>query len=92
MLDVVDGEAERLVSLEEAVEDLGADRADPSARSTCRELEWRSCSARAGVKSRIISPSVSDPLSQIARVSRSRCPAMRRKRVRASSAVSISSR
>ena len=38
MLDVVDGEAERLVSLEEAVEDLGADGADPRARAARGEL------------------------------------------------------
>ena len=38
VLDVVDGEAERLVSLEEAVEDLGADGADPRAGAARREL------------------------------------------------------
>ena len=38
MLDIVDGETERLVSLEEAVEDLGADGADAGAGSTRGEL------------------------------------------------------
>ena len=38
MLDVVDGEAERLVSLEEAVEDLGTDHPDPSAGAAGSEL------------------------------------------------------
>ena len=38
MLDVVDGEAERLVSLEEAVEDLGADHADARARAARGKL------------------------------------------------------
>ena len=38
MLDVVDGEAKGLIALEEAVEDLGANGADPRAGPACREL------------------------------------------------------
>ncbi len=92
MLDVVDGEAERLVSLEEAVEDLGADRADARARAARGELAVEVVLGEGGLQGVEHLAQRFEPLSQTARVSRSRWPAMRRKRVRASSAVSINSR
>ena len=93
MLDVVDREAERLVPLEEAVEDLGAHGADAGAGAARRELAVEVVLGERGLeRDEHLADRLRALVGRRRACSRSRWPPIRRRRVRASSAVSISSR